>query len=139
LIIGIESDATGVRVATLKKSRDSASGTQVRFVLEAVPLDATDSFGDRLTTVVVQPATGLPIYRARPSGQRQRELLVELERRYRTGERSWDEATIRKAGRDLGMPRNSPSDAIRGLMQAGYLVGSAGSISLKYPPEQCTK
>ena len=107
-IIRIEvEELTGVRTATLVKSRDHATGLQLRFELEPVTLSERDSFGEPLTTIIVRPSTQ-PAPKPRPTGQRQRELLGELERRYRTGERQWDEATITKAGRDLGMPRNSP-------------------------------
>jgi hypothetical protein len=132
-------ELTGVRTATLIKARDEATGAQLRFELEVVVLDERDTFGDARTTIVVKPATGVVATRRRPSGARQQALLTELERRYRTGEHSWDEATVRKAGRDLGMPRNSPTDALKGLQTAGYITGSAASLTLKYPPEDCTK
>ena len=127
-------ELTGVRTATLVKARDHATGLQIRFELEPVTLTERDSFGEPLTTVVVRPSNQAAP-RPQPSGQRQRELLTELERRYRTGERTWDEATVTKAGRDLGMHRNSPRDALRGLLKAGYLVGSPMALSLKHPPE----
>lgn len=134
-IIRIDAEElTGVRTATLVKARDHATGLQLRFELDAVTLPERDSFGDPYTTIVVR-ASGQAAPRPRPSGQRQRELLTELERRYRTGERQWDEATVAKAGRDLGMPRNSPADAIRGLVKSGYLTGSSMGLTLKYPPE----
>lgn len=134
-IVHVASDElTGVRTATLTKARDCATGLQLRFELEAVALAERDSFGDARTTIVVR-ATSQPAPRPRPSGLRQQELLTELERRYRTGERQWDEATVCKAGRDLGMHRNSPRDALRGLQRGGYLVGSSDSLSLKHPPE----
>jgi hypothetical protein len=138
-ILRIESDElSGIRTATLIKARDHATGLQVRFELEPVALGERDSFGDPLTTIVVRPTTqrALP---PRPSGKRQQQLLGELERRYRTGERAWDEATVRKCGRDLGMPRNSPTDALKALIQAGYVTGSPASLTLKFPPEECTK
>jgi AAA domain-containing protein len=138
-IVRIEADElSGVRTATLVKARDHATGVQLRFELEPVVLQERDSFGDPLTTIVVRPTT----QRAappRPSGRRQQELLSELERRYRTGEHSWDEATVRKCGRDLGMPRNSPADALKALVHAGYVTGSPASLTLKFPPEECTK
>ena len=127
-------ELTGVRTATLVKARDHATGLQLRFELEPVTLPERDSFGDPYTTVVVR-ASGQAAPRPRPSGQRQRELLTELERRHRIGERQWDEATVCKAGRDLGMHRNSPRDALRSLIKSGYLTGSSMSLSLKFPPE----
>jgi len=131
-------ELSGVRTATLTKARDDATGLQLRFELEQVVLDERDSFGDAQTTIVVR-ATTQAKPRARPSGARQRELLGELERRHRTGEQSWDEATVHKAGRDLGMPRNSPRDALQGLQAGGFVIGSAAHLTLKYPPEDCTK
>lgn len=134
-IIRIEvEDLTQIRTATLVKARDHATGLQLRFELEPVTLPERDSFGDPLTTVIVKPSCA-PAPRPRPGGRQQQTLLGELERRYRTGERQWDEATIRKAGRDLGMPRNSPSDALKGLIKAGYLHGSSAALTLKFPPE----
>lgn len=134
-VIRIETEElTGVRVATLVKARDYATGLQLRFELEPVMLTERDSFGDPVTTIIVKPS-GQAAPRPRPSGQRQRELLAELERRHRTGERSWNEATVCAAGRDLGMHRNSPRDALRGLVKAGYLVGSSMDLALKFPPE----
>lgn len=134
-IIRIETDElTGVRTATLMKARDCATGLQVRFELESVVLEERDSFGDPRTTIVVKSTTQA-VARKRPSGQRQQQLLMELERRYRTGERAWDEAALRKAGRDLGMQDQSARDAVRGLQKAGYLVGGSADLRLKYPPE----
>lgn len=127
-------ELTGVRTATLTKARDHAIGLELRFELEPVALPDRDSFGDPLTTIVVRH-TNAPKSRPRPGGQRQRELLTELERRHRKGEIQWDEATVCKAGRDLGMPRNSPADALKGLIKAGYLMGSSASLTLKHPPE----
>ena len=66
---------------------------QLRFELEQVILEERDSFGDPRSTIVVR-ATNQPAPRPRPSGRRQQELLGELERRHRTGERSWDDITI---------------------------------------------
>jgi len=135
-IISIAVDElSGIRTATLVKSRDSATGRQFAYKLEPVELPETDAFGDPRTTIVVAPAE-LAIVRPRPGGARQQSLLAELERRHRTGETAWDEATIRKAGRSLGMPRNSPSDAIKGLIRAGYLIGSPSHLTLKYPPQE---
>lgn len=134
-IVHVASDElTGVRTATLTKARDCATGLQLRFELEPVTLEERDTFGDARTTIVVK-ASSVPAPRPRPSGKRQEELLTELERRYRSGERQWDEATVCKAGRELGMHRNSPRAALRGLQVAGYLVGSQSSLSLKHPPE----
>jgi hypothetical protein len=134
-VVRIETDElSGIRTATLNKARDCATGVQLRFELEPVALSERDSFGDARTTIIVRP-TSQPATRPRPSGKRQEELLAELERRYRTGERQWDEGTICKAGRDLGMHRNSPRDALKALLRAGYLVGSSSSMSLKHPPE----
>ena len=134
-IVAITMDElTGIRTATLVKSRDSATGLQLHYELEVVGLPDPDAFGDTRTTIVVKPAT-VTQRQPRPGGKQQQALLVELERRYRTGEKSWDEATIRKAGRDLGMPRNSPADALRGLQTAGFVTGSAAHLLLKYPPD----
>jgi hypothetical protein len=130
----VSDEVSGVRTATLVKSRDSATGLQICYTLETVTLDKLDSFGDPRTTIIVKPAT-VQQSKPRPSGMRQQALLADLERRYRTGETSWDEATIRKAGRDLGMPRNSPGDALRGLIKAGFIIGTPGRLVLKYPPQ----
>jgi hypothetical protein len=130
-------DVSGTRTATLIKSRDSATGLQFCYSLEPVTLPEPDSFGDPRTTIIVKPMAPSAAPRKRPGGKAQEQLLTELERRFRTGETSWDRAAIIKAGRDLGMHRNSPPVAAKGLLTAGFLVGSDARLSLKYPPE-CT-
>ncbi len=134
LRIDTESSVTGVRTATLVKARDAATGLQLRFELEEVILENRDSFGDPRSTVVVRASTqSAP--RRRPTGPCQNQLLGELERRFRTGERLWDEATLRRIGRELGMKRNSPAGALKGLRQGGFLVESSNGDALRYPPE----
>jgi hypothetical protein len=136
-ILAIESDElTGVRTMTLVKARDSATGLQLRYELEAVALDEPDSFGDAVTTIIIK-ASSVPAARKRPGGRAQEQLLAELERRYRSGEHHWNRATICKAGRELGMHRNSPAAALEGLIRAGFVAGSEASLALTYPPE-CT-
>ena len=130
-------ELSGVRTAVLIKSRDSATGLQICYTLEQVTLPDLDSFGDPRTTVIVRPAE-VRKERPRPSGKQQLALLAELERRHRSGETTWDEATVKKAGRELGMPRNSPNAAIRGLFNAGYITGGPSRLVLKYPPEAPT-
>ena len=127
-------EISGVRTATLVKSRDSATGRQFAYRLEPVELPERDAFGDPRTTIVVVPAEVAHV-RPRPSGKQQQSLLAELERRHRTGETAWDEATIRGAGKDLGMVRSARFDALRGLQRAGYLIGSPAHLTLKFPPE----
>jgi hypothetical protein len=136
ITIGLD-EVSGIRTATLVKSRDSATGMQLCYSLEPVTLPEPDSFGDPRTTIIVKPAH-VGQSKPRPSGARQQALLAELERRHRTGETAWDEATARKAGRDLGMPRNSPADALRGLIKAGFIVGQSSHLTLRYPPDEVT-
>jgi putative DNA primase/helicase len=133
--IAIEDALTGVRVATLMKARDDPSGLQLRFELEVVPLKELDSWGDPQTTVVVKLSSQAKPH-PQPKGKQQQRLLVELDRRYLTGETSWDETTIRKAAVALEISRSSASAALVGLRAAGYLVvGSAPThLRLKYPP-----
>jgi KaiC/GvpD/RAD55 family RecA-like ATPase len=131
-------DFSGIRTATLTKRRDGPTGVQLVYLLEPVTLEQRDSFGDPMTTVIVKPATAAELPRKRPGGKSQDTLLTELERRHRTGETWWDRATILKAGRGIGMHRNSSSTACTGLFKAGFLVGSDSHISLKDPPEDCT-
>jgi RecA-family ATPase len=136
-IVRIEiEELTGVRIATLTKARDDATGVQLRFDLETVILEERDPWGDPQSTIVVRPSTQ-PKPRRRPGGKAQDQLLVELERRYRTGEQFWDKATVCKAGRDLGMHRNSAKTALDGLITAGFIAGSDARLTLKEPPE-CT-
>lgn len=133
-IIRIDEHPGGLRIATLAKARDHATQLHLRFELETVTLPERDTFGDPLSTIVVRPSRQAAP-RPRPTGQRQRELIAELERRYRAGERSWDDTTVCRAGRALGMHRNSLRDALRGLQKAGYLLGPPDQLSLKFPPE----
>ncbi|MEZ5514070.1 MAG: AAA family ATPase [Steroidobacteraceae bacterium] len=127
-------EVSGVRTATLTKSRDSATGVQLAYELEVSTLQEMDAFGDPRTTVVVRPVQA-EVRRPWPKGAQQGSLLGELERRHRTGETAWDEATVRKIGRELGMPRNSPADALRGLIRAGFVAGDPSNLRLRYAPE----
>lgn len=131
-------EASGVRTATLTKSRDSATGLQLCYRLEQITLPDPDSFGDPRTTIIVKPVGASEAPRKRPFGKAQEQLLNELERRHRTGETSWDRATVRKAGRGIGMHRNSPEAALSGLIKSGFVFGSDSRLSLKDPPEECT-
>jgi KaiC/GvpD/RAD55 family RecA-like ATPase len=124
---------TMVRTAILVKARDHATGLQIRFELEPVQLPDRDSFGDAHTSVIVRSSTQAPAI-VRPKGKRQGELLTDLERRYRSGERQWNEAEACEAARGLGMHRNSARDAVVGLTKAGYLHGASDSLTLKFPP-----
>jgi putative DNA primase/helicase len=138
-IIAVSVDeASGIRTATLTKSRDSATGLQFCYRLEQITLPELDSFGDPRTTIVVKPVGASDMPRRRPGGKAQEQLLAELERRHRTGETSWDRATVRKAGREIGMHRNSPEAALQGLIKSGFVGGSDSRLSLKDPPESCT-
>lgn len=135
-ILSIETDEnTGIRTATLVKSRDSAAGRQIFFTLEAVILPTRDYFGDERTSCVVIPKDVPESQRRRPKGKTQETLLIELERRHRGGETNWDKATIVKAGKGIGLHRNSAAHALAGLIKAGFVSGSDASLSLRHPPE----
>lgn len=131
-------EVSGLRKATLIKSRDSATGLQFCYTLEPVTLTELDSFGDPKTTIIVKPAN-VVASKPRPTGARQQALLAELERRYRTGEHGWSEAVIREAGRTIGIKAQSARDALKGLMSAGYLWGQPANMVLKFPPDEDTK
>jgi hypothetical protein len=138
-ILSIVTDAnTGIRTATLTKSRDSAAGRQFCFNLEAVTLPTPDSFGDPRTSCIVIPVNVPVSQQRRPGGKAQEQILAEFERRYRTGETHWDEATARKAGQGIGMHRNSIPKALKGLRTAGFVIGEPSRMTLKYPPEENT-
>lgn len=138
-IITIASDeVSGVRTATLIKSRDSQTGLQFCYTLDKVTLPERDSFGDPRTTVVVK-STAVRQSRPRPKGKRQQALLVELERRHRIGETGWGEAEATMAARSLGMPPQSARDALKGLIHAGHVWGNPARYTLKYPPDEVAK
>jgi hypothetical protein len=131
-------EVSGIRTATLIKSRDSATGLQFCYTLEQVMLPERDSFGDPRTTIVVKSAE-IRQSRPRPTGKRQQALLADLERRYRSGEQGWSEAAVREAGRCIGIKPQSVRDALKGLMTAGYLWGQTANLTLKFPPDESTK
>lgn len=135
IILLTTDENTGIRTATLTKSRDSAAGRQFFFNLAPVALPTLDCFGDPRTSCIVVPVAVPESQRRRPSGKAQEQLLAELERRHRTGETHWDEATARKAGHDLGMHRNSIPKALKGLRSAGFVIGEPAHMGLKFPPE----
>jgi len=123
------------RIATLVKSRDFPAGLQLAYELEQVTLDQPDQFGDVRTTIIVKPIPTPKIGRKRPDGKTQDCLLLDLERRHRTGETSWDLATVRQAAKDLGIRQNIER-TISGLKTAGFLRGPDSRLILSYPPER---
>jgi RecA-family ATPase len=128
-------ELTGQRTATLTKSRDSATGLQLCYELEQVALAEPDAWGDPRTTIVVKPVEAVRARRRPGSNAKAQELLLqELERRYRTGETHWSSATIRAAGKWIGMHRNSVVKAQTGLERGGYLRGSPENMTLTDPP-----
>jgi hypothetical protein len=138
--INVESDQTGVRTATLTKARDDASGLQLRFELEVVPLKERDSWGDPQTTVVVK-LTAQAKPRPQPKGVRKQELLSELEGRHLAGETTWEAAAICKMAIDkLKMGKSSAYSAYAGLWTTGFLIkGSSSTLRvLRYPPAEVT-
>jgi len=139
ILVEKEAESGEVRTATLIKARDHATGAKLRFALKPVALPERDSFGEPLTSVVVEPATGIPEQRKRPSGKNQDTLLTDLERQYRGGKLRFTEADIIQSAKSLGMAdrnRNAPRNAVRDLVKAGFLIGSAASYSLTFPPIQ---
>jgi hypothetical protein len=139
VLVEKESETGEARTATLVKARDYATGGRLRFALRPVTLtDHRDSFGDPLTTVVVEAATGIPELRKRPTGKNQEQLLAELERQHRTGKTHFTEAEVLQSAKTLGMAdrnRNAPRNAVRDLITGGFLAGSPASYTLKFPPE----
>jgi RecA-family ATPase len=135
-IIHIDIEAqTDVRIATLTKARDDASGLQLRFELEVVPVMERDSWGDPQTTVVVKLATQAKPH-PQPTAPNQRKLLSELERRHLSGEHTWETDAIRKIAVDeLRMHRNSVRRTLKAL-NAGFLDAGASTTLrvLRYPP-----
>jgi hypothetical protein len=49
-------EPTGIRTATLTKSRDTATGLQIHYELEVITMPEVDHWGEPVTTVVVKPA-----------------------------------------------------------------------------------
>ncbi len=135
-ILAIETDkATGIRTATLTKSRDSAAGRQVFFDLLAVKLPGLDFFGDERTSCVVVGKNVPESQRKRPQGRAQESLLVELERQHRAGVTSWDRAQVIAAAKGIGQKRTTAGSALYGLLKGGFVSGSDASLSLRHPPE----
>jgi AAA domain len=133
-IIAVElDDLTGVRTVTVVKARDAATGQQFSFTLDVIPVPEPDSFGDPRTVCIVQPTATAKV-RRRPGGKAQDQLLQELERRYRAGETIWSVATIRVAGKGIGLHRNSIPKAMSGLERAGFLRGPPEGMTLTDPP-----
>lgn len=126
---------TGIRTATLTKSRDSAAGRQFFFNLEPIALPTKDCFGDPRTSCIVIPVTVPQSQRRRPGGKVQEQILSELERQFRTGKTHWDEATVRNAAHTLNVHRNTVPKALKALRISGFIVGEPSQMTLKYPPE----
>ncbi len=135
-ILNVEVDElTLVRKALLVKSRDSAIGREFFFKLEPIDLPTLDFFGDVRSSCIVTAIDVPQNRRRRPKGIAQGKLLDELERRHREGETGWDKAQVTKAGRAIGLHRNSALAGLAGLIQAGFVTGSDAHLTLRYAPE----
>lgn len=136
IVSGSVDEASKVCTATVVKSRHGESGLQLSYKLEKVEIQKLDSFGQKQTSIILDPMGDFKPMRKRPKGGAQQRCLEELERQYRTGQMSWTEAQVREAMHHLGMHRNSTSRVITALQISGYLYGSPHNLTLRYPPEK---
>jgi hypothetical protein len=124
---------------TVKAGRMKDCEPPAPFELEAhvVNVDETDEDGKPVTSLILRGTGQAPAHaRARPAGKGQRALLAELERRAAQPDciGIWTEGELREIGRHLGQHKSTARDAVHGLRQLGFLIGSVGGSRLAYVP-----
>jgi hypothetical protein len=127
-----------VATVTRERFKDSAALPPLAYRAELVDLGRQDRRGNHIRSLVMVEAEATVAVRPAISGKNQKRLLAELERL--SGEPGcigiWTEGELRKIGRDLGMGKQSASDAVHGLRALGYLVQTVGGCRLEHVPGQ---
>jgi hypothetical protein len=86
--------------------------------------------GDPVSSAVLVPCDDTDTV-SLPSGKNQLRLFSELQRRVESeGPLFWTEVDLRSIARGLGMHKNSARDAVRGLLNLGYLREQDGALVL---------
>jgi len=95
-----------------------------------------DPNGKQITTLVLEPTETVAAKPKRPTGNAQRSILTELERRQRSDEETpvWTIDEVRSIAKELEIGRTSARDATRSLIESGFLKPTVGGLALGYQP-----
>jgi len=123
----------GVRTATLTKSRDGADGVAFAFRLEAVDLgpDPDGDPGDRLTSCVIAHCEQAPARWTPPRGKNQARAYDAIAGALAAGQMLLEAEAVRLVQKGCEMPRQRAWEAVRGLIDGGFLRrGAMGPLEI---------
>jgi hypothetical protein len=122
--------ANDVITVTCQKMKDGEKPAPFSFKVTPAPTKLCREDGSPVNSVVIVP-TNTENVMARPSGKNQAKLLAELERRD-ANDVAWTDNELRTIAREIGMDRQRAREAVIGLRNLGYLVGTVGGSHLPH-------
>lgn len=124
---------------TVKAGRMKDTESPAPFSLQAKVVETgdVDDQGKGITTLVLEPTDTVVTAKAsRPTGRAQKSILSALERRKREGQglSVWTIDEVREIAKGLEIAKSSSRDAIRALIESGFLKQTVGGLELAYQP-----
>jgi hypothetical protein len=130
-------DAMTITV-TAGRMKDCEPPAPFSLAARVVDVGTLDSKGRPITTLVMEPTETVAANpkAKRPTGKAQRSILAELEQRQRAGTGSpvWTIDEVRQIAKGIEIAKSSARDAIRGLIETGFLKQTIGGLALGYQP-----
>jgi len=121
-----------VITVTCAKMKDGEKPAPFSFKVTLAPTKLCREDGSPIASVVIVPTETI-IAKPKPSGKNQAALLRELETRAAMKFTAWTDHELRDiAIKDLDMHRNRAREAVIGLRNLGYLVGTVGGSHLPH-------
>jgi AAA domain-containing protein len=128
-------DAMTITV-TAGRMKDCEPPPPFSLAARVVEVGDPDQNGKPITTLVLEPTETIAPKPKRPTGKAQRSILTELEQRQRSGQgvAVWTIDEVRKIAREIEIAKSSARDAIRTLIETGFLKQTIGGLVLGYQP-----
>jgi RecA-family ATPase len=125
-----------VLTVTAGRMKDSESPPPFSLAARVVKTGDLDEDGNPITTLVLDSSEVVAAKPKRPSGRAQKSILSALERRRREGEGAqvWTIDEVRDIAKDMEIAKSSARDAIRALIESGFLKQTVGGLALGYQP-----
>jgi hypothetical protein len=122
---------------TAGRMKDTESPPAFSMLGRVVETGDLDEDGNSITTLALAPSEVVAVVAPkRPTGKAQKAILTELERRQRTDPavQVWTLNELRDIGKEIRLVKSTARDAIRGLIETGFLKQTIGGLALGYAP-----
>jgi hypothetical protein len=121
---------------TAGRMKDTESPATFSMKAKVVETGDTNDRGEPITTLVLERSDTVAAKPQRPTGRAQKSILSALERRQREGNGLpvWTIDEVRQIAKDLEIAKSSARDAIRALVESGFLKQQTGGLALGYQP-----